>query len=217
MRRLVHQHAAAFGVPAASPGVGPVIRRVAPAIHGERTEHRPADLAGVDRILHSQDRLVQPPLADHAELDRVSSRGRQHRVAVLQAGGQRLLDQHVDAGLGRVDRRLGVQRVRRADQESLDIDSPRASATRRRRDERRIATRRRRPAGDRRRKRRRTRIRPGTPGPGRGSGRPCRSRRSRSAPGSSASLIPESTWRSCAAGTRATRPSRPCRSCRPRC
>ena len=44
----------------------------------------------------------------------------EHRVAIGQARGQRLFDQHVHAGLGRRDRRPGVQRVRVAMQDGLD-------------------------------------------------------------------------------------------------
>ena len=43
--RLVDENAAAFGIPAAAPGIGLVIGRVAPAIHREGAEDRTADLA----------------------------------------------------------------------------------------------------------------------------------------------------------------------------
>ena len=56
------------------------------------------------------------------------SRRREHRVAIAQAGGQRLFDQNVHARPGRLDRRLGVERVRRGDAEGLDaalVEHPR--------------------------------------------------------------------------------------------
>ena len=68
MGRLVDEHAAAFGIPAAAPGIRAVVGWVAPAIHGERAQHRPADFARVDCVFHAFDRLVPAALADDAEL-----------------------------------------------------------------------------------------------------------------------------------------------------
>ena len=98
--RLVHEDAAPLGVPLAPPGIGPIVGLVAPAIHGEGAEDRPADLARVDGLLHAPDRLVPPALADDTELDAVLPRRGEHRLAILEARRQRLLDQDVHAGLG---------------------------------------------------------------------------------------------------------------------
>ena len=62
----------------------------------------PASIA----VFHSPDRLVPTALADHAELDPGPPRRGDHRVAIGEARGQRLFDQDVNAGLGRLDRRL---------------------------------------------------------------------------------------------------------------
>ena len=217
MGRLVDEHAAAFGIPAAAPGVGEVVGRVAPAIHGERAQDRPADLAGVDRVFHAADGLVPSPLADHAELGFVQAGRREHGVAIGQAGGQRLFDESVHAGLGSRDRRAGVKRMGRGDAETSTrlfrehpghiVVGPSLIARSRTMQL----------ARSRRRRRRRIQIRQGWPGPGRGSGRLCRSPPGPCAPGPSAGLNPESTSRPCASGRPATRPFRPCRSCHPRC
>ena len=63
------------------------------------------------------------------ELDPGLARRREHGVAVAEARRHRLLDQHVDAGLRRQDRRPGVQRMRRADRHGLHA-APRASIVR---------------------------------------------------------------------------------------
>ena len=119
MGRLVDEDAAALGVPAASPGVGSVVREVAPAIHLEDAQRRRADLPRVDRRLHPTDRLVPPPLADDAERHGRPLRRGEHRVAIGEARRHRLLDQDMGAGLGREDRRPGVERVRRGDRDGL--------------------------------------------------------------------------------------------------
>ena len=121
VRRLVDQHAAPLGVPLAAPGVGPVVRLVAPAIHRERAQHRPADLAGVDRLLHPPHRLVPPPLADDAELDPVLVRA----AASIASQSSRLAASGFSTrtctpASAATDRRPGVQRVRRADEDRLD-------------------------------------------------------------------------------------------------
>ena len=121
MRRLVDEHAAAFGVPASAPRVGLVIRRVAPAIHREHAEHRTADLAGVDGGLHALHRLVPAPLADDAEFGSAGRAAASIASQSAQAGRQRFFDQHVHARTGGLDRRLGVQRVRRGDAQGLDV------------------------------------------------------------------------------------------------
>ena len=69
--RLVDQYAAPFRVPFAAPGIGLVVRLVAPAIHRETAQHGPADLAGIDGLLHPPYRLIPSPLADDSKLDPV--------------------------------------------------------------------------------------------------------------------------------------------------
>ena len=63
---------------------------------------------------------IPPPLADDPEPDATLPCGGDHRVAILEAGRQRLFHQDVHAGLGRQDRGLGVKRMRRADEDRLD-------------------------------------------------------------------------------------------------
>ncbi len=119
MRRLIDQDAAALGGPFAAPGIGLIVGGIAPAIHREHAEGGPADLACVDGSLHAQHRFVQPPLTDHAEFDPGTAGRGKHGVAIGETGSQRLFDQHVRAGLRRLDRRLGVQRMRRANHDGF--------------------------------------------------------------------------------------------------
>ncbi len=108
VRRLVNQDAAALGVPATAPRVGLIIGSVAPAEHLEDAEHGRADLGGVDGVLHAANRLVEAALADNAEVDARPPRRGEHGITVGQGGGQRFLNQDVNAGLGGRDRGGGV-------------------------------------------------------------------------------------------------------------
>ena len=54
------------------------------------------------------------------ELHVVALAGFDHAFAVVHAGGQRLLAQHVQAGLGRADRPCGVLRVGQRDVHRVD-------------------------------------------------------------------------------------------------
>ena len=76
----------------------------------------PASMAAFIRCTGSYRRR----LADDAQERAGPAGGGQHGIAVGQAGGQRLLDQGVDAGGRRPDHRIGVQRMRRGDQHGLD-------------------------------------------------------------------------------------------------
>ena len=114
--RLVDEHAAALGDPASSPGIRLIVSGVAPAIHRENAQHGPADLACIDRRLHAPDGFVPPPLADHAQL----RAGTAAAAASIASQSSRLAaigfsTSDVDAGLGRPECGLGVQRVGRAD------------------------------------------------------------------------------------------------------
>ena len=216
--RLVDENAAAFGIPAAAPGIGLVVGRVAPAIHRERAQDRPADLAGVDRVFHAPHGLVPSPLADHAELGLVAASGREHGVAIGEARGQRLFDERVRAGLGSRDGRRGVQRMRRRDAEDVDIGFPRASGSRRRtaRHLKRVAKDRGAlevdvADGDE--------FRLGQAGQGLGVDLAdlAAAHESGSHPVHRLASIRKVRRGHAPAGRPATRPSRPCRSCHPRC
>ena len=115
VRRLVNQHAAAFGRPLTAPRVGPVVSLIAPAEHHHRAQNRPADLTRVHRRLHPQHGLKEAPLAHDAQLHAMPLGRRNHAVAIFEARGQRLFHQHMHAVRGGQHCRVGVQRMRRAD------------------------------------------------------------------------------------------------------
>ena len=120
MRRLVDQHAAAFGGPFAAPWVGLIVSLIAPTEHHHRTQNRLADLALVDGRFHPQHGLKEAPLADHAHLNTVPVRCGNHAVAILQARRQRLFHQHMHVMSGGQDRRGGMQRMRCANHHRFD-------------------------------------------------------------------------------------------------
>jgi hypothetical protein len=115
MRRLVHEHAAAFVLPTAAPRIAQVIRFVAPAEHRDDAQHGFADLALIDRAADTLAGRIKTALANGAENGFMRTRRREHGVAIRQGRRERFLDDGVDAGLGGSDRGRGVLGVRRAD------------------------------------------------------------------------------------------------------
>ena len=111
----------------------------------------------------------------------LSGRG-QHGVAVGQVRGQRLLDQDVNARLRRLDGRLGVQRVRRADDHRLGAGVLQQIADVGEGPDAVLLGEGRRPARRRCRRRRRTPPPGDLAGRRRGSAPPCRSRSAPCAP-----------------------------------
>src|SRR5581483_5113398 len=102
----------------AQPDVAGVVERVAEG--GADEPHRP-DRALVDQLaqaprlrrvaVHERFRDEQPGLLGRVE----------HGLRLLRVGGQRLLAEHVLAGLERPDRPLAVERVRQRDVDRLDV------------------------------------------------------------------------------------------------
>ena len=173
----------------------------------------PASMASFIRRTGSYHRrwLMTPSLTP------VLPRRGDHRVAVGEARRQRLLDQDMNAGLGRLDRRLGVQRVRRADEDGLRRRTPRASSATsvKGRAPNRAANASARSAG---RVADGDEFRLGQARERRGVDLADLAAADQGGPdGVSSASLREVLRSPFAAGTPATRPSRPCRSCRPRC
>src|SRR5579883_215987 len=119
VRRLVHKYAAALGVPLSAPRIRPVIRFIAPTVLNEDTQRGLADLAFINGALHALDRLVEPPLANHAECDAAFACRSQHCITVREARGERFLDQHMNARLRGTDRGCGMKWMRCADNDGF--------------------------------------------------------------------------------------------------
>ena len=129
VRRLVHQHAAALGVPAAAPGVPAVVGLGTPHLAVRLAEDDAARRAGrvssASRIrcaAGNQRRCaivdtIVPCLLAASRIRSASSRRRR----------QRLLDDAVDATLGGQHQRVGVQRVGRTHAHHVKPRARRAS------------------------------------------------------------------------------------------
>src|SRR5208337_2666711 len=184
-------------------------------IHRETAQHGPADLAGIDGLLHPPYRLIPSPLADDPKLDPVLLRRGYHRVAILEARRERLLDQDVGPCPGRLDRRPGVNGVRSADEDRRDfalLDHGRNVSVRT------TAI----PRGESLGSRwitvtDRDEIRLGQSTECLGLDLAGLAATNQGRSNAIHRLTPENGLRSSAGGTPATRPSLPCRSSRPRC
>src|ERR1700722_8539443 len=88
VRRLVHQNASPFRRPFAAPGVGLVVRLVAPAEHREDAQDRLADLAGVDGRLHALYQFIEATLTDDTQASAGLARRGEHGIAVRDRSGQ---------------------------------------------------------------------------------------------------------------------------------
>ena len=178
--RLVDEHAAALAGLRPAPGIHRVVLGSAPAEHLDRGEPGLADPPAVDRVLDPADRRVPAPLADDRQHDPDASR--RPRSSRRQSAAVRAIGFSTTTwrpGPSRRDRLLGVERVRRADDDGVDaaaldhrleagVDAGAvrsASASGRSR----VPARRPRPAG----------RRGSAPGRRRGARRPCPARRSR--------------------------------------
>lgn len=119
VRGLVDQHAAAFALPGAAPGIGVIVVHVAPAVHGDGAENGLADLAFVDGGADALARQIEPALADSAAKDARLMDGLDHGVAILQTRRDRLFHQNVHAAAGSFDGNGAMLRMRGADGDNL--------------------------------------------------------------------------------------------------
>ena len=121
MRRLVDEHPAALGVPLPAPRVGGVVRGVAPTVLDEHAQRRAPDFPLINGPLHALNGFVKPALANRPECDAALAGRGEHRIAIREARRERLLDQHVNAGLRGAHRGLRVQWVRRPDDDRFGV------------------------------------------------------------------------------------------------
>ncbi len=122
VRRLVHQHATAFSVPAAAPGVLLVVRRVAPHLgHRLAEQQARAHLALVNRLAYALGGREPAPLGHGRNHRAVFRRCFQDAVGVLERRREWFLDDTMNAALGGQHQRIGVLGVRRADTDDVDL------------------------------------------------------------------------------------------------
>ena len=119
--RLVDQHPAALSLPRAAPGVALVVVPAAPAQDGRRAQHGPPDPAGSIASFTRRTEGYQRRWETVPSFTPAAAAGRDHPVAVRQAGGQRLLDEDVHAGAGGRHGGLRVVRVRGADRDRVHL------------------------------------------------------------------------------------------------
>jgi hypothetical protein len=80
-----------------------------------------ADQARVQHLLEGGHVVAEAVLRHDGQDPVVLGGGRDHRVALLERGCHRLLDEHVDAGAQRGDRQLGVRGRRRRDADEVQV------------------------------------------------------------------------------------------------
>ena len=80
-----------------------------------------ADVAAGDRVARGDERGREPQVVRRHQQHTGVGRGREHGVGLGDRARDRLFDENVLAGLGRGDRHLGVERVRRADRDRVDV------------------------------------------------------------------------------------------------
>ena len=76
------QHTAAFMLPTAAPRVAAIIRLVPPAKNCGGAEHRPPQLAGLNRVMNALAWRIKSSLTNRANDRPARSRGSQHRIAI---------------------------------------------------------------------------------------------------------------------------------------
>ena len=106
--RLVHECPAAVEVPGAPPAARVVILLGSPPLHVGVSQGQAAESATCDGLLEANVGRREPRREDRAEANAGRFAGLDDRVAPRQRDLQRLLDDHVLAGAGRLDGRISM-------------------------------------------------------------------------------------------------------------
>ena len=118
--RLVHERAA-VELPGAAPGRAVVVGLRPGPEHVDVDHVDAAEALLLDRALEQLQRGVAAVLLDDEQVHAGLVAGVDHPLAVLPAGGHRLLGHHVAAGRGDLDRLLGVQPARRREDDDVGV------------------------------------------------------------------------------------------------
>ena len=119
MRRLIHQHSAAFTLPGAAPGIAGIISHIPPAVHVDSSQDRFPDLPLINGLPYPHGWREETPLTDRGADPVVLRSCFQNSVAVFQRRGQRLFNRYIGTAPEGFHSSLPMDGVRGTDADNI--------------------------------------------------------------------------------------------------